>query len=221
MSDDCDPIGPGSDHQVLPQPGGDLTRLLDDLVDRTEGDQVSVGDVMEAFDDRGFGALITIVGAIAAAPLVGGIPGMSIITGSLITLIAIQFVFGRCTPWVPGFLRGRSIGRETLVKGMRRARPYGAWLDSWVHKRLRWLIRGVIQRRLTAIVVILLALTMIPLALVPWGVQPPATAIVCFGLALLGRDGLVALLGHLLAVGTVVTLYFCWGPLTAALGWLL
>jgi hypothetical protein len=82
-------------------------------------------------------------------------------------------------------------------------RPYAEWVDAYIKPRFNWLIQGALQRRIVAVLMCLLALTMFPLALVPFGVQPPATAIVLFGVALLGRDGLFAAVGYAFVALTI------------------
>lgn len=192
-----------------------LTDVLDNLLDNLDGDQASVDDVISAFEHRGFGALITAIGLVAAAPVIGAIPGMSILTGTLILLIAGQFIVGRNHPWIPSSLRNRSMNRSTLEKGIEKARPYTKWMDNYIYPRMNWLVRGPLQRRLIASVVCGLALTMYPLALIPWGVQPPATAIVFFGVAMMGRDGLFAALGYLLVALTAYFIYLFAGPIAS------
>lgn len=197
-----------------------LVDVIDQLKDNTDGKQVSVGDILAAFDDRSFGALCTIIGLIAATPVIGAIPGMSIITGSLVLLVAGQFVVGRTTPWIPTFLIKRSISRDKLKEGAEVVRPYAKWLDQFVKPRFQWIIGGRFQRTVIAVVMCLLALTMIPLALVPWGVQAPATAIVLFGVAMMGRDGLFAIVGYMLSTLTVVVLFYFWDTIASASAWL-
>jgi hypothetical protein len=61
-------------------------------------------------------------------------------------------------------------------------------------------------RAVIKIAVAVLSLTMFPLAFVPWGVTVPAFAIVAFGLALIARDGVFALVGYVLLVTTAFLL---------------
>jgi len=66
----------------------------------------------------------------------------------------------------------------------------------------------------------LLALTMIPLALVPWGVLPPALGIVLFGVAMIGRDGVFAIAGYVLSAVTLGVMFYMWGTISSAFSWL-
>ena len=184
-----------------------LTGVLDQLDENTHGDQVSIGDVIAAFDDRSFGALITAIGLVAAMPLVGAIPGVSIITGLLIVLVTAQYIVGLNAPYVPSLISERSIKEDTLKKGLEKSRPYAQWFDRYLKQRLTFVTGGPVRRRLIGVVVCLLAVTMVPLALVPWGVQAPATAIVLLGVALIARDGLIGSIGLALSALTAYLLY--------------
>ncbi len=199
-------------------PSAVLTNVVDRLLDQIEGETVSVGNVVDAFEDRSIGALCTIIGLIAASPLVGAIPGMSILTAALIMLAAGQFVFGRKQPWIPDTLRKRSIDRQTLEKGVKKARPYAEWIDRYIKPRLNWLVGSRVQRRLIAAFMCILALVMIPLALVPWGVLPPALGVIVFGIALLGRDGAFAAAGYLFVGLTAYLMNYLSGTIGSLVG---
>ena len=195
-----------------------LADVMEQLRDAGDGEQVSVGEALSAFEDRTFGALLTVVGLVAALPVVGSIPGVSVITGTLVILIAGQFLLGRSDPWIPDTLRERAIEKEALDKAIDKSKPVARWFDSLIKPRLEWAIGGAVQKRITALVVCALGLTMVPLALVPWGVQPPATAILLFGIALIGRDGLLAIASYVLTLATVYTLIVSWGVISSAVG---
>ena len=70
-------------------------------------------------------------------------------------------------------------------------------VDRFVSRRMPFLVGTKTARTVLHATIIVLALTMYPLALVPWGVTAPAVALVAFGLALIARDGLMALIGYL------------------------
>ncbi len=185
-----------------------LKGVLDGVQEGTDGNaRVSVGDVVASLDDRGFGALCTVIGILASLPVVGGVPGVSVLCAALILLIAGQHVAGRDSLWIPKFLSRRSIEHETLDTSLEKMRPYVRRLDGLIKPRLDAVVGGRTERRLIALAMCVLALTMLPLALIPWGVFPPALAITAFGIGLTARDGLFALAGYALTALTVYVLY--------------
>ena len=110
----------------------DLENVLEELQSAAENADgpLTVGDALNAFAHRSFGALLTLAGLVAALPVIGAIPGVSILTGALVILIAAQFLMGRETPWTPGWLRDFSVDAETMRKGAEKAKLASASCDK-------------------------------------------------------------------------------------------
>lgn len=197
-----------------------LASVLEDVrdgLDGKNGKRVSVGEIVSTLNDRGFGALCAVIGLLAATPVIGALPGASIGSDILVLLIAGQHVLGRNHLWIPSYLSKRSFERKTFENSLDTVRPYARRVDTVVKPRLRWFIGGSTERRLVAVAICILALTMLPLALIPWGVLPPALAITAFRIAITGRDGLFALLGYCLVALTVYVLYAFSGAIASIL----
>lgn len=174
-----------------------LGGVLDKVVDETDGDEASLGDVLDVFAGRAFGPLLLVPALIAVAPT-GAIPGMSIVIGTLILLIAIQIVFGVRKPWMPQRLLRIGFPRRKLISAVEKSRRPVSWIDRLLSPRLEWLteppfVQGV------AIICIALAAAMYPLALVPFGVIVPGLAVAMLGLGLTAKDGALIVIGFALA----------------------
>lgn len=176
-----------------------LTQILDRIADYAEGKQVSIGDMLDAFDKRGFAPLLLVPGLLALGPT-GAIPGMSIATGTIIILVALQMLIGADHPWLPRRAQDVSFSHDKLDRLIDRSRPVARFVDRLLDQRLTTLTDGILGR-LGAIFCIAMAATMFPLALVPFGVALPAGAIVLYSLGLAARDGVVVLLSNLLGLG--------------------
>ena len=185
-----------------------LAELLDSLKDVGSGDTVSANDVLAAFSGRSLGVILTLLGLIAALPVIGAIPGISIAI-SVITLLAIgSSILGSGQLYAPDIIGSREVGRDKLERAAKTAKPYAEWIDNLLKPRLEFLIDGDVQRAVVIGVCALLAISMIPLAVVPFGVQIPATSMMLLGLAIMTRDGLLAGLGYLvIVVGGTATLF--------------
>ena len=72
-----------------------LRSVLDDFEHSGRDDAVSIGDVLETFEHRSLGVLLTLFGLMAALPIIGDIPGMSIVLGTLILIVVGEWVVGR------------------------------------------------------------------------------------------------------------------------------
>lgn len=178
--------------------GRDLEDLMDEIrADSGSSDEVSLAQIMQAVGTRAYGPLLLVPGLVALAPT-GAIPGMSIVTGTIIVVVAIQLLFGRNKPWIPKRALEFSFSRDTLLSAMERGRPYARRIDDFLKPSFTQ-VTDFPATRIIAIVAIALALSMFPLALVPFAVAIPSSAIVLFALGLTARDGRLIIAGFILA----------------------
>ncbi len=184
-----------------------MSDVLDHFVENTEGDKVSLGDLLRALDTRSFGPLLLVPALIALSP-VGAVPGMSIVTGSLIILIAGQMFFTR-HPWLPSRLLNFSFPRTRLEDAVKKIQPWVKWMERALGQRLVFLTKTPADY-VIAVISILLALTFYPLALLPGAVALPSFTIALLAVALTARDGLLALLGFAGTGGTAWCTYYFW-----------
>jgi hypothetical protein len=173
-----------------------LGSILDRLKSAESGEQVSVGDVLSALEDRSLGVIVAALGLIAALPVIGAIPGVSIVIAALVVIAIGQNAVGRTGLWAPSFVRDRRIEQDAFDSAIEKARPIIDWVDRRLKPRLVVLTEGAAARAVIRVCAAILAVSMIPLAVVPWGVQAPALGLVALGLALMTRDGAMAAIGY-------------------------
>jgi hypothetical protein len=178
-----------------------LSGVIDELRGELEGDEVSVEDIMDAFAGRLFGPVIVLPALFALTPL-GAIPLVPTAIGVILLLFAVQRALGRDHPWIPRFLREKTVSHEKLDSALERFEPWARRIDKVVKPRLSALVEGPMER-VVAVVVVGLALSMPPLELVPFAVFVPASGALLLGVALTARDGLLAGLGMAAAAGTI------------------
>ncbi|WP_432414887.1 exopolysaccharide biosynthesis protein [Chromohalobacter israelensis] len=183
-----------------------LTQLLEKLDDANDGRTIHLQDVVDTFQSRGFGPLVTLPALLALLPT-GGVPGVPTLCAIFIALIAVQQLFGRQSPWLPRKLRERGISHDKLHRSVERVRPWTRRIDRLLAQRLDILLQPV-ARRFIAVLVIALALAMIPLELLPFAAAMPALAITVIGLGMTADDGLLLLIGVLIAAGLAVSAYW-------------
>lgn len=183
-----------------------LSDLLDHFVETTQGqDKVAISDLLDSLSSRSHGPMLLLPAIIAISPI-GMIPGMSIITGTLVILIATQMMLFSNRPWIPNRIAGFEFSRKRLKAGVDRTNPWVKRFEKIVKVRFEFLASGIMVYPI-AIVCVLLAISFYPLAFVPFGVLGPGFAISMFALGLTVRDGLLVMLGFLL---TAVAGYFIW-----------
>lgn len=182
-------------------PGGDnLTGTIDLIEDSGAGDTLSVGDILDGVKDRGFGPLLLLPALIALLPT-GGIPGVPIIAAILIVLIAGQLLAGADKPWIPQRLSRINVSRQRFKNLLDKSRPITRRVDKAIKPRYEFMT-GKTGNRVVAVIAICLALTLIPLELVPFAAALPSGILVLLSLGLVAKDGLFILSGLLLsAVG--------------------
>lgn len=181
-----------------------LTDIIDAVVADAKDGALTLGDILDDLGDRSYGPLFFILGLIIVLPI-GAIPGVPIILGAVLIILAVQFVFGLKHLWMPARFRRLSISEEKAREMERRARPFLRFVDRFVDARLLWIVSRP-MRIFAAASIILLSLTMIPLEFVPFGVAAPGAAIAAFGLSIVARDGLLMIV----ALGFVAaTIWLC------------
>lgn len=178
-----------------------LTAVLEQLEPNEDADKISIGDIMDSLNSKGFGPLIFAPALIAIMPT-GGIPGVPTICGVIITLISVQMLFGKERPWLPQFVDNISFDEDKLHKGVNIASKATKWIDKLVKPRLKSLTSDKAKKAAAALC-IFAALAMIPLELVPFAVMIPAASVILFAISLITEDGYVFLAGLLFNLATI------------------
>jgi len=191
------------------QPDYSLAGLFDEVLANARGSEVSFGEAVATFRQQAYGPLLLVPSIIALTPIIGAIPGISVLTATLIILIAAQMIVGRSHPWLPERLRNLSLDRDRLKQAISTMRPYLDAMDRWTRPRLRFLTEPPLYL-LIPVVCILLALLMYPLALVPWGVTLPALALTVLSVGLTIRDGYVLAAGYAVTAISVLSVFWLW-----------
>lgn len=170
-----------------------LEQLLDRIEEAAQNSaQPSLGAILEAIGRKSFGALLLLAGLITLAPLVGDIPGVPTLMGLFVLLIGVQLLFRKEHFWLPHWLLNRSVAQDKLCKATRWLRRPARFLDRLLRPRLTIFTNGM-ARYLIAIICILIAVVMPAMELVPFSANGAGAALTAFGLAVIARDGLLAL----------------------------
>jgi len=101
---------------------------------------------------------------------------------------------------MPEVLRKVKISDVALAKTQDKVSPLLRKIDTFIHPRLPWVTSGPMQA-LTALLAILLSITLVPLGVVPFGVVAPAFIIGLLGLGITARDGVLIIIGFVLSLG--------------------
>jgi hypothetical protein len=161
---------------------------------------VSLREVLEAFGDRAFGALMFVFAAPVALPMP---PGVSAILGAPLLFITAQLMVGRRTLWLPRVLIDRTMTRTDFAALTEKLSPYLTWLERRLRPRLTFFYNPWLDRVTGLLCLVLAIIVFLP---VPFGNMLPALAIAAFGLGVAERDGVLGLIGGVVAVLSIAVL---------------
>lgn len=183
----------------------DLEELIEAIGDGFNGkDSMSVGDLLDQFGHRAYGPLLAAPSILLLTP-VGAIPVLPGAIAAIIFLIGIQGAFGLEHPWIPKFIEKREFSKQAWEKGEGRMKSVAGWIDKILRPRIQWLASDAMKRAIVGLCA-LMSLTIFPLGFVPFAVMIPAAALLCIGLGMMARDGVLILIGLGAFVVTLVVL---------------
>lgn len=185
----------------MPEAPTRLEPLLDRVceAEAKEG-KVSLDAILDEIGRRSFGPLLLVAGLVTLAPLVGDIPGVPTVMGVFVIITAAQLLLGRDRFWLPDWLLRRSVEQKKLEKGISWLRRPARWIDRVLRPRLSVLVEGP-GVWIVAGASLLVGLGMPPMELVPFSANLAGLALAAFGLALITRDGLLAIVALLATTG--------------------
>ncbi|HEY8505331.1 MAG TPA: exopolysaccharide biosynthesis protein [Gemmataceae bacterium] len=186
-----------------------MSHVLDLVVKGTEGEQVTLGEILRVLGVRSYGPAFMIVALISMIPPISITPGLPVLTGALFLLLAVQLLLHRPYPWLPGRLLRHSFPREKLLKAVERARPWAERIGKVIRPRLSFMLRPPFLNLIALVIIGLAGLTFL-LSPLPGGENVAAAAVFLFGLALTAKDGLLAFFGLAVTGAAVWLLVYLW-----------
>ncbi len=167
---------------------------LSAMADRAErdapGGSVAIATLVNQLDERAFGLLIFLL---ALPCLVPAMPGAQIIAIPIF-LLALQLLFARTEPWLPGWFLRAQVKTNWLRATADFAAQRLAWAERIARPRLTALASGFAERVL-GLILALAALTI----MLPITNTVPSLGVTLIAMGLIQRDGVFALLGAAVA----------------------
>ncbi|MSO53792.1 MAG: exopolysaccharide biosynthesis protein [Rhodospirillales bacterium] len=165
--------------------------------------RVSIDDLVAALSDRAFGVLLLILALPISIPT---IPGMSVICGTPILLLSLQMMIGHQRPWLPSKLGQRSFARTDIEAMLNKAMPYILKFERIARPRIEWLTDGVFERVAGIVIFVMAVIIVLPTPPIVGNI-PSAVAIAVLSIGFIERDGLITILGYVLAGLAVVATF--------------
>jgi hypothetical protein len=159
------------------------TALLRAALLATHGERISVEALLEPLQRRAFGFLLLLLAIPNFIPVPLGIGG---IMGVLVIALGLEMLVGLEHPWIPGFLRRRTMSREGLLRFLDRAEPITRRLETVCKPRLQRLTRRPFTFVSGAIMILIGILLALP---IPFTNYVFGGMLIAFAFALVERDG--------------------------------
>jgi len=177
----------------------------------------TLGELLEAIDDKGFGLLLIILALPSALPLPA--TGYSTPFGIMIVTLGVQMLRGRHTPWLPEKAKKTRLPRR-LFRGMiDGGTKFLGWVEHLIRPRFYWITKTNGRRLLATLVLLMGALMCLP---IPGTNSFPAGVVFLVGVCLSEEDGLVgvaACLAGLLALAVYAAAIFFLIQFFSEYGW--
>ena len=172
-----------------------------------------LGELVNAFGERGFGALMLFFGLLNIA--IGIIPGTTTILGAPLLLMGLQLAIRQDQLWLPRWALRRWIERETYRMGVRKVLVRLKQVERLSKPRLSVMTNEVSEVLIGIVTVLLACILVLPI----WGGNlVPALIISTFGFGLMQRDGVVVLVGWAGVAGVGLFIWLAWELVSRALG---
>jgi hypothetical protein len=167
---------------------GDLSRLTV----RANGEPITIGAILATLADRGNVVAIILL---AAPFVVIPIPGISTAVGAVVLALSVAVMFST-NPWLPGWVRRKSVSFETLTKLVNGSKRVLKFMQNFMRPRISWLATPKLNWLHGLSLVAATIALMLPIP-IPMNNAPPAVGVLLLALGLLERDGLMLLIGHI------------------------
>ncbi len=181
------------DGEETPEPASILLRRL--IAEHPHA-RISLDDLLNGVGHRAFGLLLLLLAIPNSIPLPSP-PGLSTIFGLPMAIFGVQLVLGHKNPWLPAFLRRKTLPRDEILRFLDRASPYLAKVERRLKSRHHRFV-GATAERVAGLVILVMAIILsLPII---FGNFLPAFAVLLMALAILARDGLMMVAGWVTSV---------------------
>lgn len=187
-----------------------LSQVLEDLGARDEP-KLYLGELVNAFGERGFGALLFLLGLISA--VIGAIPGMTTVLGVPMLLVAVQLILRRDQLWLPQWALTRHLDRHNFAAAVAKTDRPLKIIERVSSPRLE-IMNSDLSEMLIGLVCAILALILM-LPLIGFNLVP-SLIVMIFGFGMTQRDGVFMLVGWLGTAGFSVFAWLFWEVVSRA-----
>lgn len=159
-------------------------------------EKIKLEKIFQILSGRGYATLLVLFSLPFCTPL--SIPGVSTLFGFILAFIGLRLAFGKHL-WWPQWILEKELSSHKIEKLVKTTMRTVKGLQKFVHPRLTLFTDHSYMKPIQGLLVFLLALLLaLPLP-IPFTNMLAALPIFCMGLGLLEDDGLLMIIGYILA----------------------
>lgn len=174
-----------------------LTQMLTDA--RTsipkDSEDLSLGQILEIFHERGFGFILFLFALPAAIPLPA--IGINLIIAIPLLFLTVQQMIGRHTIWFPQSIRNKKIKTQRFNNFLDASVPWMKHLEFFIRPRFGFITQGLFSCFIGLCGFIMALSVCVPLPLTN---TVPSMGIALMALGVVMRDGLAVIGGMLIGL---------------------
>ena len=178
------------------------SEFLRQVVRSKKADAITVDEIKVSLNERGFGILMTIFALPLSIPI-PYIPGLTTILALPLLIFSSQLLLGIKYPWLPKWILKKTIKRSFIALLIIKSSP----IMKKIEKILRHRLEAVTEDTGARIIGFFAFLFSLAIALpLPLTNLLPSFGILLMSFGMLGKDGLIAIIGILTGViGLILT----------------
>jgi hypothetical protein len=177
------------------------TQVIEDVVKNSSADRIPIRDIVEAMEGIGFGLAMMIFAFGVIIPMPPPIPGIISIP---LVIFSVQMILGYSSPKLPKRFSDLSVKRTILARLVQKSSPYIRKVERFLKPRLMFMTSPNAERVIGVFTLIFSLLVLMPL---PLSNFIPGLGVLVISFGLLGKDGLVVLLGIIIGIiGAVISI---------------
>ncbi len=180
-----------------------ISHIFIDFLESHPASKVRLGDLIDALGHRGQAILLLLL-ALPNALLLSAIPGVSTIFGLPMCFVALQMLIDLPNLWLPLTLRDKEIDRSVLDRIVKRSCYYLVKIERYIQPRFTYFTYGFFSKIIAFFLLVLSGIIALP---IPFGNFFGGWGVVLLSMAVIERDGIVAVLGMLYTVIFCALLY--------------
>lgn len=165
--------------------------------------KTTFGDFVEELGSHSFALIIFILSLPMAGPWPMP-PGMSAISGLPVLFLAVQMVLGLDAVWLPFGLRDKKFATSKIRNFLRRFLKPLEWMEKLLRPRAQFMFTPVALRGIGLLIAIMALVMALP---VPGANFIPGLVICLLSLAILERDGILAIASVVFGILSLIFMY--------------